>query len=143
MTDYTDESAEQRKALKKDRDRLRRDALHRDEAVRQLYKTFKGRTYLWSILARTVVMQNSFRPDPYQTSFLCGQQNTGQQLMAHMIEVDAAAFTAMMKEMNDAARDRRPDSNASAGGTDYTGPYGGGTDGDEPSGAAGLPKEYT
>lgn len=108
MAASTEETAEARRAEKRERDRQRTLRLNRQEAVRQLYRTAEGRDYLrWLLEVSKAIGQQPFQADPYRTAFGCGEINVGHQLMAHMVEVDVAAFSALLKEQG--APHARPD----------------------------------
>lgn len=136
MTTYTDESAAEQKLQKKQRALLRIKEQEKLEAVRALYSKPEGRTYLWWLLEISgAIAQNAFHLDPYRTAFRCGEQNVGQQILAHMLQVDTNAFTEIMKEKADGRRhnpehDIRANSVGSEHSSSGTGP--GGLDGTGP-----------
>ena len=103
MTTYTDETAEADKAKKRLSDLERVKKFNRDKAVKTLFETKEGRTFLWHLMEITgAVGVNSFGPDPLQTAFICGQQSVGQRLMSQFVEVNPEGFAAlMMEQLND------------------------------------------
>lgn len=57
-----------------------------------------GRKYLWWLLEITRVTTNPHSGNALQTSFNCGEMNIGQQILAHIIEVDPAGYVRMQQE---------------------------------------------
>jgi hypothetical protein len=65
------------------------------------------RKYLyWLMDIGKAIGQNAFTADALTTAFQCGEQNVGQQVMAHLIEVAPDGFLALLKEVGD-ERNRR------------------------------------
>lgn len=83
-----------------------------DEAVRALLSVPRGRKYLWYLLTIGKVGSQPFNGNALHTSFACGELNVGQQILAHILEVDPAGYVRMMQEQADertAADNSRPD----------------------------------
>jgi hypothetical protein len=57
-----------------------------------------GRKYLWWLLEITKISANPFSNNALTTSFQCGELNVGQQILAHIIEVDPAGYVRMQQE---------------------------------------------
>lgn len=57
-----------------------------------------GRKYLWWLLEITRITVNPHSGNALQTSFNCGEMNIGQQILAHIIEVDPAGYVRMQQE---------------------------------------------
>lgn len=77
----------------------KKDKQDLDLAVAHLLSTGGGRRYAYWLLEITkAIGVNPFNADPNVTAFQCGEQNIGQQVMAHIIEVNADAFLLMLKE---------------------------------------------
>ena len=108
MATFDDEHAAARKAQKRQREANRLNQLNKEKAVKGLYATREGRVYLrWLLEVSKAVGHSPFRSNPNETAFLCGENNVGLQLMAHMIETDPSAFAELLKETADADRANR------------------------------------
>lgn len=80
----------------------KKDKQDRDNAVQALLGTGQGRRYVYWLLEITkAIGVNPFAADSHVTAFHCGEQNVGQQIMAHVIEVDADRFLLMLKEQEE------------------------------------------
>ena len=78
-----------------------------DEAVRAMLGQRQTRRYLWWLLSVSKSLgENAFTANALTTAFGCGEQNVGQQVLAHMLEVAPEGFLTLMKENAD-ERSRR------------------------------------
>ena len=85
------------------------ETAERNEAAREQFVIdFKwlmahkqGRRIMWWLLSQTQVFRNGWRPDANETSFVLGNQNTGQQLLSEIFAIVPDSFTTMMREAND------------------------------------------
>lgn len=85
--------------VRRARNLSKKDKLDLDSAVAHLLSTGAGRRYVYWLLEITkAIGVNPFSVEPAITAFHCGEQNIGQQVMAHVIEVDADKFLLMLKE---------------------------------------------
>jgi hypothetical protein len=102
-----------------------------DAAVSAMLEQRQTRRYLWWLLSVSKSLgENAFTANALTTAFGCGEQNVGQQVLAHMLEVAPEGFLILMKENADERRSRQDelDRIRSNGGTrDYSG-----ANGDEP-----------
>lgn len=103
MTVYDgDEKAKYRKAQKKEKQRK----AQLDRAVKAMLQHEDTRAYLyWLLEIGKAIGINPFTANALTTSFACGEQNVGQQIMAHLIEVSPDGFIRVLKEQEDAGRD--------------------------------------
>lgn len=74
---------------------------YRDAALKALLQHRHGREYIWWLLELSMIGDNAFASNALYTSFNCGQQNVGQQILAHMLEVDPTGYVELLKERND------------------------------------------
>ena len=89
----------------------RRVKEEKDAVVNVLLNDGKGREYLWWLLTITKVNANPWTPNALTTSFACGEMNIGQQILAHILEVNPAGYVQMLKEkLNDSAPRTNSDS---------------------------------
>lgn len=89
------------------RDWARQDKNERDAAVTALLQHRHGRKYLWWLLSTTKAIGVSpFTNNALATSFNCGEQNVGIQILQHILEVAPDGFIHMMKENADEQRAR-------------------------------------
>lgn len=105
MTNNSNQRREQHSKIKRQQE-------ERDYVVSTLLGDPKGREYLWWLLAITKVNANPFAGNALTTSFACGEMNVGQQILAHILEVNPAGYVQMLKERlddhgNHAAADNR------------------------------------
>lgn len=89
---------EQREAAKASQNQYKREQEERDSVVTVLLNDPKGREYLWWLLSITRVNSNPYTANALATSFACGEQNIGQQILAHILEVNPAGYVQMLKE---------------------------------------------
>jgi hypothetical protein len=89
---------ENKEAAKIARSKIRREQEERDSVVNVLLNDPKGREYLWWLLSITKVNANPFSANALTTSFSCGEQNIGQQILAHILDVNPAGYVQMLKE---------------------------------------------
>lgn len=81
-----------------------------DNAVRAMLQHPDTRAYLIWLLEIGKVGTQPFSQNALLTSFQCGELNVGQQIFAHILEVDTAGYVQMMKEKDyDAGIVRGPD----------------------------------
>lgn len=85
------------------------------DAVMSLMRSRYGRKYLWRLLEIGKVGINPYNPDPSAMAFGCGELNVGQQLLAHMLEVDTSIFATLQQEHLNEHRSR----NAKLGTAEY------------------------
>lgn len=105
MTVFTEGSANERKENKEKRRQLSIKQVDREKAINQLYASREGREFLWWLLELTQAFgHNPYRGTDRDTAFMCGVQNVGQQLLAHMMTSNPAAFTNMLLERSDAEK---------------------------------------
>lgn len=98
---------DQEKTLARQREWERQDKQERDDAVKALLQHKQGRKYLyWLLSVGKAIGHNAFTGNALSTSFNCGEQNVGQQIMAHIIEVDAKGFLTTLQEQEDERADR-------------------------------------
>lgn len=64
----------------------------------------RGRRIVWRLLEVAGVSHTPFALDPYVTAFKCGEQNTGQRLLAQIHELCPERYHEMVKEQQDARR---------------------------------------
>lgn len=111
------EDVEQRRAEKRARSFAKKEKLELDAAVAGLLQHPHGRRYLYFLLEISgAIGVNPFTGDSLTTAFKCGEQNVGQQIMAHIIEVNGDGFLTMLRE-REAERKEQENANASAQGT--------------------------
>jgi hypothetical protein len=92
---------------RKTREWSKTDKRELDDAVQAMLLHRSTRKYLyWLMDIGKAIGQNPFTGDALTTAFECGQQNVGQQVMAHLIEVAPDGFLALLKEVGD-ERSRR------------------------------------
>jgi hypothetical protein len=92
-----DEKAEKRQQQKLNA-LSRQSKLRRDQFVRAALETREGREYIYWVLELTKLGRNAFTSNALTTAFACGEQNVGQQVQAHIIEVAPNAFLKMLAE---------------------------------------------
>jgi hypothetical protein len=84
-------------------------ALERDRFVND-FKWFmghkQGRRIMWWVLSQSQVFRNAWRPSANEMSFVVGNQNIGQMLLAEITAIVPDQFNTMMKEANDDAKRR-------------------------------------
>lgn len=104
---------------------LKREKILIDEGLKQTGRTIEGRAFLWNILRLTgAIGQNPYAGTPTDTAFRCGEQNIGQRLLAHIMEVDHTIYLMMMKEnVNEWRTDRDPDAGDAGNTPDLFGEY--------------------
>ena len=111
MTDWTDETATERK------DRKRHSALIQFKhanmlmAINELFKSEAGREFLtYLIFGHGAVGINAFTEDDRTTNFLLGKQSLGHEVMALALQANPQRFAEIMKEHFDARPKSEPDS---------------------------------
>lgn len=88
-----------RQVRKRAEDYAKQDATMRADAVRLLLKHPFGRRYLyWLLDIGKAIGQNPYTGNAEGTIFNCGEQNVGQQIMAHLLAVSPEGFLGMMQE---------------------------------------------
>ena len=93
------EDIEDRQTLKAAKDYARREQLQLADAVTMLLKVPHGRRYLyWLLEIGKAIGENPFTGTAEGTIFNCGEQNVGQRIMSHILEVDPAGFTSLLQE---------------------------------------------
>lgn len=98
----------------------RKDKDDIDSFVRAAMQHGQGRAYLyWLLEVGHSIGENAFTGNALSTSFRCGEQNVGQQIMAHILEVAPDGFLSMLKEKQDERNRRAIESaRANAAGTE-------------------------
>ena len=79
----------------------RLDQSIRDEALKALLQFPAGRKYLWWLLEIGGIGKQPYSRNALDTAFNCGTLDVGQQILAHITEVDPAGFVQMQKESQD------------------------------------------
>ena len=91
-----------KKAVVKHREARKRESLAMDTGLKSFVETYEGRRYIWWLLEITKALgHNAFAETPERTAFNCGQQNVGQQILHHLIEVAPDAYLKLLKEQYD------------------------------------------
>ncbi len=104
---YVDKDERQIKnAVKRSKEWKVSDELQINKAITTLLDMREGRRFLWWLLEIGQIGNQPFVPNALSTSFNCGQLNVGQQVLARLIDVDAAGYVQMQKEQADERRDR-------------------------------------
>lgn len=111
------------KATRKQKDAAKLEKLNIDKACEGLLSTREGRHYLWWLLRIGRVGSQPFTNNALATSFGCGELNVGQQILAHIIEVDPAGYALMIQEKANDDREWR-DLNRSRNDDRAAGDYG-------------------
>jgi hypothetical protein len=75
-------------------------------ALKHLLSTGEGRDFLWYLLRIGKVGMQPFTGDRARTDFCCGELNVGQQILARIIETEPAGYYQMLKDQEDATRER-------------------------------------
>jgi hypothetical protein len=105
MARFDDKQAEA--LTRRQREWLKTDQQKLDDAVKAMLQHAATRRYLyWLMEIGKAIGVNAFTADPMTTAFQCGEQNVGQQVMAHLIEVAPDGFLELLREMGD-ERNRR------------------------------------
>jgi len=107
--------AEQRRVAKWERE----DREARTRALRDLLSTRDGRKLVlyWLDICGTIG-QNPFTGNALSTSFNCGQQNIGHQLLEQVLATSPDAFLMMLKEQEDERSYRNSASAGASAGAD-------------------------
>ena len=107
MTAFTEETALERKQKKEaNKQRQHRQDLL-NKAVTNLMQTDEGREYLWWLLEITRAYgSNPYRTSATDTAFLCGEQNIGQQILAHIMKSHPVGFTNLLLEKHNERNSR-------------------------------------
>jgi len=95
----------ERKELRKARAAEKRTDDSVDTATRALLTSPDGRSFLWWLLDITRYGGTPWTTNALTTSFNCGEQNIGQQLLARLTSVDPEGFLNLLKERNDDRHD--------------------------------------
>jgi CRP-like cAMP-binding protein len=83
------------------------DAKELDNAITAMLQHKETRRYLYWLLEMTrAIGQNPMTDNALRTAFNCGEQNVGQQIMAHLIDVAPEGFLTLLKEKSDERRER-------------------------------------
>lgn len=121
-------------AANRQRNLAKLEKLNIDEACKELLATRKGRYYLWWLLRIGRIGAQPFTNNALATSFACGELNVGQQILAHIIEVDPAGYALMIqekanddREWRDLERTRNDDRASGDYGNDSPDQFGDGT----------------
>lgn len=93
------DDVDQRREAKRASLAAKKEKAERDAAVSLLLTSPQGRRYLyWILEVSGAVGVNPFSSDSLVTAFRCGEQNIGQQVMAHIIDVSPEGFMTMLIE---------------------------------------------
>ena len=84
----------------------RRDRARLDNAVKAMLTQPDTRFYLNWLLEISKLGANPFTNNALTTAFTCGELNVGQQIFAHILEVDTAGYVRMRQEIEDERRNR-------------------------------------
>lgn len=105
MAAFDDKQAEQ--IVRKERQWAKADKQQLDDAVRAMLQHQSTRRYLyWLLDIGKAIGQNAFSGNALSTAFQCGEQNVGQQVMAHLIEVSPDGFLTLLRERQDERANR-------------------------------------
>jgi len=96
-----------KQAARKQKEAAKLEKLNIDKACESLLATREGRHYLWWLLRIGRVGSQPFTNNALATSFGCGELNVGQQILAHIIEVNPAGYALMIQEKADDDREWR------------------------------------
>lgn len=75
--------------------RTRADRL---EFIKAAMTTIQGRAWFWDTLVRCKVVSTPFNQDPYVTSFNCGMQNIGLQILDDIQTASPNGYIQMVSE---------------------------------------------
>ena len=95
----------ERKELRKARAAEKRTDDAIDTATRALLHSPDGKEFIWWMLGITRYGETPWTSNALSTSFNCGEQNIGLQLLARMTSVDPEGFLNLLKERNDDRHD--------------------------------------
>lgn len=87
----------------------KQDKARLDNAVNAMLEHPDTRYYLNWLLEIGMVGQQPFTANALSTSFNCGQLNIGNQILAHILEVNTAGYVRMRQEIEDERRTRSTD----------------------------------
>lgn len=129
MTQHDDHT--QKRLQNKQAQWARKDKEDLDNAVMALMQHAQGRAYLYHLLTiGRAIGENPFTGNALSTSFNCGEQNVGQQIMAHIVATAPDGFLAMLKEQQNERNRRAAESARITAEPDPTGDYPSNTSGD-------------
>lgn len=75
-----------------------------DAVIRRLLESGEGRSYVWRFLEACHVLAQPFDPNSDRvTSFLLGEMNVGQRLLADVLRAAPEAYLLMAKESKENA----------------------------------------
>lgn len=95
------------RVVKKQREWEKADARQLDEAISAMLQHEQTRRYLYWLLEITrAIGQNPMSENALRTAFNCGEQNIGQQVMAHLLECAPDGFLQLLKERSDERNSR-------------------------------------
>lgn len=80
---------------------MKEDKREIDNAAHTLLSSNSGREYLWWLLSISRIGQNAHTNNALSTAFNCGEQNIGQQILAHILEINPAGYVQMMREQQE------------------------------------------
>lgn len=72
-----------------------------DLALRDIMQTPTGRSWVWELLRKCHVFGTPMREDDRKTSFCCGEQNVGLQVLAQIHRICPEQYAAAMREASD------------------------------------------
>ena len=105
MVQHDDHTAE--RIARREQKWAEADQRELDEAVAALLLHKQTRRYLYWLLEITAAIgQNPMTDNALRTAFNCGEQNVGQQIMAHLLECAPDGFLTLLKERADERRER-------------------------------------
>lgn len=91
-----DEKA-QKKQSRRMLDLERQAQLKRDDFVKAALTRPEGREYIYWLIEICQLGHNAFTANALTTSFRCGEQNVGQQIQAHIIQVAPEGYLQMLR----------------------------------------------
>lgn len=101
MAEIIDEASERKK-----RSWEKQDQTDREDAIRALLATVKGRRFIWWLLEVGKEGIQPFTANALTTAFNCGELNVGKQILAQVIEIDPEGYLRLLKERQDERTNR-------------------------------------
>ena len=113
MAALNEDDAKDIKEQKNRNDRLKRDQIAIQGAIRSLFASSDGRLFLrWLLGVSRAFGEQPFTGVPSTTDFACGEIEVGRRITAQLVETDPHQFCDLIKENYDAARrTHQPDGN--------------------------------
>lgn len=99
MAALDEREANAQRQAKKERSRASTEQVLRQKLIQELLSRPDGRVFLRWLLERSkALLQSSYRGNPYDTAFACGETNVGLQIAAEFLRADPTAFATLLKE---------------------------------------------